>query len=182
MFRQHKNKVPIAVPKGVDWSRRSHPIGVSLAEGYVAGSRAERLRTDQVARENAAFLRARLANQAGVIMGFHGTTTKNAQEIMRYGFENRTNEEGLEGVSAWDQVVPHRALEFAERRSREAGALDLGRIVAVRMTNPDYDHRNARLEWLADAHKTEVLAVYTPEEMVQLLGGVAVDHIHVDAS
>lgn len=122
-----------------------------------------------ISRQNATFMRHMLASNNGVVHGFHGTTTANAESIRQYGFQNRINDEGRKGVSAWATVVGHEAIRFAKDRSAAAGAADEGAIVQVEMTDPLEDTDHGRLEWLADASKTQVVNVYTVPEFREYL-------------
>lgn len=163
----------VELPKGIDWSRRAIPKDVIAAEGYSAtdmlglNSALQRLHT--ISQQNATFMRHMLINNSGVVSGFHGTTTANAARIMHEGFENRTNDEGRTGVSAWAGIVGHQAIHFARERSREAGASDEGAIVHVKMTSPVEDTAHGRLEWFSDADSTEVVGVYSVPEFYDFL-------------
>lgn len=179
MFKR-KQKTEIVIPEGVDWARRASPYVAADLEGYLG--RGLTRRADEIARENVAYLRAKAKAAGGLVVGYHGTTSFNANRILRYGFENRMNEEGREGVSVWDEVAPMRAIDFAVRRSREAEATDNGMVLKVTMTDPRPDVWHGRLEWLADARRIGAIEVYTPEHMVQALGGVAVERIHHPAA
>lgn len=178
MFRQ-KQKTGIVIPQGVDWSRRSSPYIKADAEGY--RGLAQVRRADQIARENVAYLRDK-ARQSGSVVGYHGTTTPNAISILRDGFQNRLNEEGRYGVSAWDEVAVLRAIEFAHRRSNEAGEPDVGMVLRVEMLGPEPDKWHGRLEWLADARQITAVEAFTPDELVRRLGGVAAEHVHYPAA
>ncbi len=74
-----------------------------------------------------------------------------------------------------------RAISHALRRSHETGAPDDGIILRLTMQDPKPDYLG-RLEWLADARNINFITAHTPAEMVQMLGGVSMDHIHDDTA
>jgi hypothetical protein len=164
----------IEVPKGVDWSRRASPHRLAEEEAGALNHHYRR-RVGEITVENIAFMRGTLTASNGLVTAYHGTTLKNADSIMTNGFENRENEEGGVGVSGWHSVVALEALRFARRRSLEAGVEGEGAIVELTMHRPAIDILG-RLEWFTDAANTEPVRMYTPEELQERVGRVAVSH------
>lgn len=159
-FSRDRNRRNVPLPEGIDWSMRASPLQAAADEGFSIGTPRHLRRMDEIARENATYLRLKHQRLGGVIMGYHGTRTVAAEAIARSGLLNMVNEEGRSGVSAWDSIVAYEASRFAIRRAREAGDYDMGRVVELRMIDPHEDSWHGRLEWLARAEATEVLGVY----------------------
>jgi len=164
-------------PPEINWNRRAVPRE-GAEDKYRFGTFGWGREIDRIARGNIAYLLAKAAAQGNIIYGYHGTTSENAANIAKKGFENRLNEEGHAAVSLWDEAAPLRAIEFARRRSQESGAEDHGCIILARTVEPFADLKFGRLEWLADAQKTTALEVYTPEELRERLGEIPSGNIH----
>jgi hypothetical protein len=167
-----------------DWSGRALPRRLAkIAHPDLADFEGYDNFLARISRENQTYLRQKYIRNGGVIIGYHGTTSSNAEKIIDRGFKRTRNEEGKRGVSAWDAVVAPEAARFAEMRSADVGENDGGKIIRVQMTEPHEDEWFGRLEWLADHKKTEVLQVYSPEEFQRLheLGHLALMDERPDA-
>ena len=159
------------VPSTIDWSKRAVPYMAALDEyGTYAPKRAVEQRAREIARDNIAYLQHKFLLNGGTIIGYHGTASKSAEVIANSGFCNMLNVEGLAGVSAWDEVVGRRALDFAERHALELGESSGGQIIQVRMQGPQLDTKYGRLEWLGQAEHTEVTEIIPAAEFIQFLG------------
>lgn len=159
----------INIPELTDrqWAERASPASFATSAGELNYAY-------RVARENREFLRRKFEQQAGVVVGYHGTSAGNAESIAVQGLRNMPDMEGYKAVSAWDSTAAHKALENALFSSQMAGETDGGRIVEVRMHDPMVDPKG-RLAWFSDGRTDEIMSIMTPEEFrTRQLGHVAV--------